>query len=314
MKLTSRDQQIFTAVMSLYCNGKGQAIASSKIAQKKGMAVCSATVRNSMSRLEKLGLLFSPHTSAARIPTQAGLKYWLNEFFELKDMANYWNPEQSDLIELAHGLSQSFEVCCCVGLPQASSLVVFRVEILDFNSDSWLVLLIDNVGQSQNICIKKPLDSSEMFRYEFAAWMNTVFSQQTLFEGLHRMRAMANSAPANLHEQLAQWTLELSQQLGNDNSIVVGERYLYQNLEIKDELNIGVAFLHQVEDKLAFRNGVSVIFSDELNSLEVEQALILSIPYFQKDEYQSRFCIICPLNAPIELIIEQLSQINKNSS
>jgi heat-inducible transcriptional repressor len=310
MKLTARDQQIFSAVMSLYCNGEGHPVASSKIAKQKGMAVCSATVRNAMARLEKEGLLYSPHTSAGRVPTDSGLRYWLEEYFSLPDIANYWQPEQNQLVELAHSLSQRFNVCCCVGLPQASSQLVFRVEVLAFDSTSWLVLLIDRAGQSQNICINKPADDSDKHRYLFAAWMNTVFSQQTLIEGLHRMRAMAHSAPESCREQLTQWTRELNQQLGTDNSIVVGERYLYQGLGIDKELNIGVSFLHQVEDRLAFKNGLSVLMGSELSTLNVKQALVLSLPYFQSGEYQSRFCVICPANAPIEAIITQFSQIS----
>ena len=46
-------------------------MASTRIAKQKGMAVCSATVRNAMARLEKEGLLYSPHTSAGRVPTEA---------------------------------------------------------------------------------------------------------------------------------------------------------------------------------------------------------------------------------------------------
>lgn len=224
MKITARDQQIFTAVMGLYCDNEGSPVASSKIAKQKGMAVCSATVRNVMARLEREGLLYSPHTSAGRVPTEAGFKYWFEEFFDLSKIATYWQPQQHQLVEFAHGLSQKYQVCCCVGLPQASSRLVFRVEVLGFDSESWLVLLIDKAGQSHNICIKKPDNDSDAMRYQFAAWMNTVFSQQTLIEGLHRMRAMAHSAPSECHDQLAQWTRELSQQLGTDNSIVVGER------------------------------------------------------------------------------------------
>lgn len=309
MKITARDQQIFTAVMGLYCDNEGSPVASSKIAKQKGMAVCSATVRNVMARLEREGLLYSPHTSAGRVPTEAGFKYWFEEFFDLSKIATYWQPQQHQLVEFAHGLSQKYQVCCCVGLPQASSRLVFRVEVLGFDSESWLVLLIDKAGQSHNICIKKPDNDSDAMRYQFAAWMNTVFSQQTLIEGLHRMRAMAHSAPSECHDQLAQWTRELSQQLGTDNSIVVGERYLYQSLELESELNIGVPFLHQVEDKLAFKNGVSVLYANELSTLNIEESIVISLPYFTEGEYQSRFCIICPVYAPIEAIIGEFSQI-----
>lgn len=308
MKLSARDQQIFTAVMSLYCNGEGMPVPSSKIAKQKGMAVCSATVRNAMARLERNGLLYAPHTSAGRMPTHAGLKYWLEEFFDLSDIAQYWQPEQSELVELAHTISQKHQVCCCVGLPQASSQTIFRVEVLGFDSKAWLVLLIDRAGQSQNILIDKPDNESEEHRYQFARWMNSVFCQYPLSEGLQRMLAMANSAPKTCTEQLTQWTAQLHQKLGSDNCILLGERHLYQVLNQDRELNLGVTLLHQIEDRLAFKNGISVLMGEDTLGLQIEHTLVISVPYFAQGEYQSRFCVICPDSAPIEAIIEEFSQ------
>jgi len=314
MILNPRDQQIFSTVMSMYCNGEGLPVASSKVAKQKGMAVCSATVRNAMARLEKIGLLYSPHTSAGRVPTDAGFEYWFGEFFPMSDIASYWEPKQAELIELAHGLSQRYQVCCCVGLPQVSSQQVFRVEVLDFDSSDWLVLILDRAGQSHNICIHKPDDASDTVRYQFATWLNTVFSQQTLMEGLYRMQAMANTAPRNCHSSLTQWTRELSQKLGSDNSIVVGEHYLYKQINYEQSLNIGVSFLNYVEDKLAFKNGVSVLNAKQLPFSECDELIVLSVPYFQNQGYQSRFCIICPKSAQIEAIIQEFKLIESMST
>ncbi|CCQ12226.1 Heat-inducible transcription repressor HrcA [Pseudoalteromonas luteoviolacea B = ATCC 29581] len=311
MNISPRDQLVFSAVMRLYCDGQGVPVASSKLVKQTGMSVCSATVRNAMARLEKAGLLFSPHTSAGRVPTEAGFHYWFEEFFHLDGLAQYWQPQQNQLVELAHSLAQKYKVCCCVGLPQVSSQTVFRVEILDFDSDSWLVLLIDRSGQSNNICINKPKVNSDSLRYQFATWLNTVFSQQSLMEGLHRMKAMAATAPADCRVLLTQWTKQLAQQLGSDNSIVVGERHLYSQLMQTKDLPIGVNLLHWVEDKLAFRNGISVLLPTDLPSPEFKECLILSLPYFSNQEYQSRFCIIAPKIAAIEALISEFHAIGE---
>lgn len=314
MKLSPRDQHIFNAVMHAYCDGAGQPVASTRLAKQKGMAVCSATVRNAMARLEKQGLLYSPHTSAGRVPTNTGLSYWLEAFFQLPDIANYWQPEQSELVELAHGLSRRYRLCCCVGLPQATTVEVFRVEVLDFDRKHWLILLIDCHGQSHNILILKPLEANDTIRYQFATWLNSVFSQQSLMEGLHRMRAMSNTAPMFCHGSLAQWTRELSNKLGSDNSIVVGENYLYAHSKSEHQYQLGVNFLHYIEDKFAFKNGVSVIAGQDLPFAGFENLLVLSVPYFVNQQYQSRFCIICAKSAEIAAIIQELSAIKISDS
>ena len=185
---------------------------------------------------------------------------------------------------------------------------------LDFDSTDWLILLIDRAGQSHNICIDKPHDASDTVRYQFATWLNTVFSQQTLMEGLYRMQAMANTAPKNCHDSLTQWTRQLSQKLGSDNSIVVGENYLYKKINCEQSLNIGVSFLNFVEDALAFKNGVSVISGKRLPFSECNDLITISVPYFQNQEYQSRFCIICPKSAQIEQIIQEFKLIESSNS
>ncbi len=310
MKLSPRDEQIFSAVMSLYCDGQGLPVASSRIAKQKGMAVCSATVRNAMARLEKLGLLYSPHTSAGRIPTQEGFSLWFDSYFQLHQLGQYWQPPQSKLVEFAHHLAQRYKVCCCVGLPQVTTQVVFRVEVLDFDRKHWLILLLDRQGQGHNILISKPLEANDEIRYQFATWLNSVFAQQNLMEGIYRMRAMSRTAPHYCHGSLAQWTRELANKLGSDNSIVVGENNLYAYAQTNQEYNIGVRFLHTIEDRLAFKNGVSVLFGEELTQPGFEPFLIFSLAYFANQEYQSRFCVILPKSAPIEAIIQEFAQID----
>ncbi|SFC94028.1 HrcA family transcriptional regulator [Pseudoalteromonas denitrificans] len=307
MKLSSRDQQIFTAIMSLYCDGKGCAIASSKIVKQKGMSMCSATVRNAMARLEKLGYLYSPHTSAGRIPTKKGYQYWFDEFFSLKNIAPFWQPTQEALIELSHFISQKYQVCIFAGLGQKISQNVFRVEVLDFDKTHWLVLLIDRQGQSQNIKITKPLEANEDIRNQFNAWLNMVFGQQTLAEGLKRMQAMANTAPMFCHGSLTQWTRALAEKLGDENCIVVGDSYLFNHIKLSEQPLIGAPLLNYVEDKLALKKGISVIYGNDLPYEGFENLILLSLPYFSEQYYQSRFTILCESSAKIEAIINEFA-------
>jgi len=110
------------------------------------------------------------------------------------------------------------------------------------------------------------------------------------------------------------WTRELSRKLGSDNSIVVGENYLYKQIDCEQSLNIGVSFLNFVEDKLVFKNGVSVLNTENLPFSECNELIVISLPYFQNQEYQSRFCVICPKSAPIEKIIQEFKLIETSNS
>ena len=307
MKLSARDQLIFSAVMDLYCNGDGCPVASSHVVKQKKINICSATVRNAMARLEKSGLLYAPHTSAGRIPTQQGFDYWFDEFFQLSDIADYWQPSAQQLTEFSHRLSQQFQVCVLVSLPEAMQQHIYRAEVLDFSVENWLVLLFDRDGQSQNIQISKPLEANDELRNQFNAWLNTVFSGHNLAEGLRRMAAMQHNAPMFCRGSRTMWIKALAEQLQVDNSIVIGSHYLFGSVPPEQLNQIGAPFLDFVEQKLALKMGMSVMFPDKLPINALEDYILLSIPYFSKEVYQGRLCVLCPKSAKIEAIINEIS-------
>lgn len=75
-----------------------------------------------------------------------------------------------------------------------------------------------------------------------------------------------------------------------------------------------MSFLNFVEDKLAFKNGVSVLNTGKLPFTECDELIVLSVPYFQNQEYQSRFCVICPKSAQIEEIIQEFKLLESSNS
>lgn len=75
--LSSRKKQILRAVIDEYIRS-GEPIGSKYLAQNQQLSCSSATIRNEMAELEALGLLEQPHTSAGRVPTEAGYRYYVN--------------------------------------------------------------------------------------------------------------------------------------------------------------------------------------------------------------------------------------------
>jgi len=79
--LREKDRRILNLIVESYLK-KGRPISSGLIAQKSPLAVSSATVRNIMSKLEERGFLSQPHTSAGRVPTDKGLRHYVNSLFD----------------------------------------------------------------------------------------------------------------------------------------------------------------------------------------------------------------------------------------
>jgi heat-inducible transcriptional repressor len=79
--LREKDRRILNLIVESYLK-TGKPLSSGYIAQRSPMSISSATVRNIMSKLEELDFLSQPHTSAGRVPTDKGLRHYVNNLFE----------------------------------------------------------------------------------------------------------------------------------------------------------------------------------------------------------------------------------------
>ena len=79
--MDARKQRILEAIVALYASD-GEPVGSGLLASYFDMALSSATLRNEMAALTKLGLLEQPHTSAGRVPSAQGYRYYLDHLIE----------------------------------------------------------------------------------------------------------------------------------------------------------------------------------------------------------------------------------------
>ncbi len=99
-KISSRQARILAAIVKEYCD-TGEPVASKELVEKFDLDVSGATVRNEMQALEKLGLITHPHTSAGRIPTDDGFRYFINQLMErIKLSVKEQESLRSEIIKL----------------------------------------------------------------------------------------------------------------------------------------------------------------------------------------------------------------------
>src|SRR6185436_18764821 len=79
--ITPRQAQILAAIVKENCDG-GQPVSSADIVEKYSFGVSSPTIRNEMQVLEKNGYIKQPHTSAGRVPTDKGFRYFVNQLMD----------------------------------------------------------------------------------------------------------------------------------------------------------------------------------------------------------------------------------------
>jgi heat-inducible transcriptional repressor len=102
--LTLRARKILHAVVSEYLQ-TGEAVGSRTVTRRHGIDLSAATVRNVMADLAELGLLDQPHTSAGRVPTEAGLRFFIDSLLTVRSLS----PKEKEAIRERYGDLRDFE-------------------------------------------------------------------------------------------------------------------------------------------------------------------------------------------------------------
>ena len=93
-ELNERTRKILRGIVETYLE-TGEPVGSRTLVQRLGLNLSSASIRNVMADLEDAGLLYAPHTSAGRLPTQLGLRLFVDGLLEVGDVS----PEERRQIE-----------------------------------------------------------------------------------------------------------------------------------------------------------------------------------------------------------------------
>jgi heat-inducible transcriptional repressor len=167
-ELNKRSREIFREIVEAYVE-TGEPVGSRAISKKLDGRLSPASIRNVMADLEDAGLLFAPHTSAGRLPTQAGLRLFVDGLLELGDLS----PDERSNIEarcaaqgrgvqdvLLEATSMLSGLSHCAGLVVAPKheAPLRQVEFVDLGPGRALVVLVDENGLVENRVIELPLN------------------------------------------------------------------------------------------------------------------------------------------------------------
>ena len=187
-----RTEQIFKLLVESYITN-GRPVASKALAGQPSVSVSAATVRNIMSRLESQGLVKSPHTSAGKVPTSQGLRFFVDSMLavepldeaEQRSLEDGVNPDlpPSEMIEaVSLMLSRITELTCVVTLPRRDQSALRHVEFLNLDSDRLLVILVFNDREVQNRVIHTDRKYEDADLLRAANFINQEFGGLSLEE------------------------------------------------------------------------------------------------------------------------------------
>ena len=104
-EIDSRSREIFRQLVETYLTS-GEPVGSRTLSQDRRIAVSAATIRNIMADLTDLGLLQAPHVSAGRLPTELGLRLFVDSLLQIGDLSN----EERRAIEESSGAESMDQV------------------------------------------------------------------------------------------------------------------------------------------------------------------------------------------------------------
>jgi heat-inducible transcriptional repressor len=152
-RLTPRQREVLRRVVEDYV-ATGEPVGSKTLVERGGLNVSSSTVRGDLAALEHLGLLTHPHTSAGRIPTEDGYRYYARELLtepqqrpaSLGLELAVQNEIESALQQTTEMLSEMTRLLALVSAPPLESATVRHVEVILLQSNVAMVVVITSSG------------------------------------------------------------------------------------------------------------------------------------------------------------------------
>ncbi|HEX3952986.1 MAG TPA: heat-inducible transcriptional repressor HrcA [Stellaceae bacterium] len=209
-ELNDRSREIFRLIVDGYVQ-TGEPIGSRTLSRLLGQNLSPATIRNVMADLEEAGLLYAPHTSAGRLPTEAGLRLFVNGLLEIGNLAE---AERINIESLcaARGksLSQALEEATSAlsGLSHCAGVVVVpkqerplkHIEFVHLGPGRALVVLVTEDGMVENRVIEVPLGLPPSTLVAAANFLNSRLIGRTIEEAGSEIAEEISSHKAQLDD------------------------------------------------------------------------------------------------------------------
>jgi heat-inducible transcriptional repressor len=165
--LDERSREIFRQIVDAYVQS-GEPVGSRTLSRRLGMSLSPATIRNVMADLEDAGLLYAPHTSAGRMPTDAGLRLFVHGLMQLGDVGESERASidamcaqagrgVSEMLEEATSALSGLSACAGLVLAPKTDRPLKHIEFVNLSPGRALVVLVTEDGIVENRVLEVPL-------------------------------------------------------------------------------------------------------------------------------------------------------------
>jgi heat-inducible transcriptional repressor len=204
-------------------------VGSKALVDRHNLGVSSATIRNDMSALEDEGLIVQPHTSAGRVPTDAGYRMFVDRLTSLKPLTSAerraietFMTDAVDLDDVLHravrALAQLTRNVAVVQYPSLSRSRVRHLELVSLSSTRLMLVLITDTGRVEQRIVELPASVSDDAVFELRSTLNNRLRDRPLSEAPQIVADLPSGVPGHVRGLMTTLTTVLLETLVEQHS------------------------------------------------------------------------------------------------
>jgi heat-inducible transcriptional repressor len=298
---SDRAKQILSAIIDNYIE-EGTPIGSKKLSSYNRFNLSSATIRNVMSDLEDLGFIASPHTSAGRIPTSKGYRFFIdrlleyqpvdsNEIASIKDTVSQTKSSNKDLAtNVSTTLSAITQLAGIVTVPKQHKSTLKEIDFIPLSEQRVLAIVVINDSEVENKILQMKRNYSRDELQISANYLNQnyvgrsfEYIKNNLLTQLKETSALANS----LMNDIINIADELLTNQNKDEYVVTGKNQLLDFEELSDMNQLKELFdafneqqlLLQLLDKSMSSSNIQIFIGQESGYKIFDNCTLITAPY-----------------------------------
>lgn len=324
--LGERAQHLLRILIETYIR-EGQPVGSRALTRESGLQLSSATIRNVMADLEELGFVASPHTSAGRVPTDKGYRFFVDTLLQLRPLDEAATAEMrrqfeanrdssTDLIAtVSQLLSSATQLAGVVTVPRARAASISQIEFVGLSENRVLVVLVFNDREVQNriIQLERRYSPDELKRA--SNYLNEQFRGRTLREVRQEILRQLSETHAHMNQIMLD-AISVAQQVfdtgeGKLEYVIKGETNLMGVAELTsveklrrlfEAFNEKRDFLHLLDQSLK-AEGVQIFIGHESGYQILDDVSVVTAPYADADGVVGVLGVIGPTRMAYERVI-----------
>ena len=307
--LDIRSRDIFRRIVDSYLRD-GEPVGSRNLSRMLPSSLSPATVRNVMSDLEHLGLIYAPHISAGRLPTQKGLRFFVDAFMEIGDLSDAERRSIETQVKasgtgatLDHMLTEASQMLS--GMSRGAGLVVAtkseaplkHIEFIQLDPGRALAILVAQNGDVENRVIELPAGAAASQLQEATNFLNAHVMGRTLPEAraeIEQLRAGTQIALDALSGELVEKGLAIwAGESGLPARLIVrGRANLLENVSAQQDIDLLRHLFDDLEkqegmiqllDLAEGGSGVRIFIGSENTLFSLSGSSLVVAPYRDKD-------------------------------